>query len=245
MCGAIGLEAASNPSDPLLAGTLGYTMWWGSELGFFVWLGARVGAVARALARRCARAFAALSRSTRGASRRAPAPTSLAAASVACLGATVGVGAAVASTAHRDSHAYEYHPTRVLAAAIERAVPSGTTIDYSFDPLPPGTQPIEPAVRFFLVRHGDRVLARGSYRRLGPITSSTTAHTAGRCCSSTATGDPADDARRACACHRRLGDPDPQRVGAPGTSGAAHSDAQTLVGGQPESSTVSPRSAAA
>ena len=31
----------------------------------------------------------------------------------------------------------------------------------------PGTQPIEPALRFFLVRHGDRVLARGSYKRLG------------------------------------------------------------------------------
>src|SRR6185437_13804095 len=35
---AIGLQAASNPSDRLLAGTLGYTMWWGSELGLWVWL---------------------------------------------------------------------------------------------------------------------------------------------------------------------------------------------------------------
>ena len=76
--------------------------------------------------------------------------------------ATVGAGGAVAATAHRDSHAYEYHPTRVLAAAIERVVPSGTTIDYhTLGTLPLGTQPIEPALRFFLVRHGDRVLARG------------------------------------------------------------------------------------
>src|ERR1039457_7626278 len=38
MCGAIGIEAASNPATTLLAATLGYTMWWGSELGFWVWL---------------------------------------------------------------------------------------------------------------------------------------------------------------------------------------------------------------
>ena len=87
---------------------------------------------------------------------------------MACLGATVGAGGAVAATAHRDSHAYEYHPTRVLAAAIDRVVPSGTTIDYhTASTLPLGTQPIEPALRFFLVRHGDRVLARGSLTRLG------------------------------------------------------------------------------
>ena len=38
LCAAIGIEAASNPSAQLLAETLGYTMWWGSELGFWVWL---------------------------------------------------------------------------------------------------------------------------------------------------------------------------------------------------------------
>ena len=167
MCGAIGLEAASNPSDPLLAGTLGYTMWWGSELGFFVWLvlvWALWLALSTALRPR-------VRRTLEEHSWRLPArmgTISLTAASLACLGATIGVGGAVAATTHRDSHAYEYHPTRVIAAAIERAVPPGTTIDYhTFGTLPPGTQPIEPALRFFLVRHGDRVLATGSYRRLG------------------------------------------------------------------------------
>ncbi|MGH2851043.1 MAG: hypothetical protein ACRDLP_10540, partial [Solirubrobacteraceae bacterium] len=38
MSAAIGIEAAGEPATPLLAGTLGYTMWWGSELGFWVWL---------------------------------------------------------------------------------------------------------------------------------------------------------------------------------------------------------------
>jgi hypothetical protein len=167
MCGAIGLEAASNPTDPLLAGTLGYTMWWGSELGFFVWL-----VLAWAL-------WLALSTVLRPRVRRvleehswrlsARTPTvALAVSCVVGLGGSVGVGAAVATTTHRDSHVYEYGPTRVLVAAIERAVPSATTVDYhTLGTLPPGTQPIEPALRFFLVRHGDRVLALGSYRRLG------------------------------------------------------------------------------
>ena len=167
MCGAIGLEAAANPTDPLLAGTLGYTMWWGSELGFFVWL-----ILAWAL-------WLALSTILRPRVRRAleehswrlPARTpaiALAASCAVCLAGTVGVGAAVATTTHRDSHLYEYGPTRVLAAAIERAVPSATTVDYhTLGTLPPGTQPIEPALRFFLVRHGDRVLATGSFQRLG------------------------------------------------------------------------------
>ena len=142
-------------------------MWWGSELGFFVWL-----VLAWALWLGLWTALRPrVRRAVEGHSWRLPArarTTSLAAASAACLGATVGVGAAVASTTHPDSHIYEYHPTRVLAAAIERAVPSRTTIDYhTLGTLPPGTQPIEPALRFFLVRHGDRVLARGSYQRLG------------------------------------------------------------------------------
>ena len=167
MCGAIGLEAASNPTDPLLAGTLGYTMWWGSELGFFVWL-VLAWALWRALSTMLRPR---LRRTLEEHSWRLPARTptiALAASCVVCLGGTVGVGAAVATTTHRDSHVYEYGPTRVLAAAIERAIPSGTTVDYhTLGTLPPGTQPIEPALRFFLVRHGDRVLAVGSYPRLG------------------------------------------------------------------------------
>ena len=167
MSAAIGVEAASNPSDPLLAGTLGYTMWWGSELGFFVWLVLAwalwlgLSTILRPRVRRL----------LEGHSWRLPARSgaiALTAACVGCLGATAGVGVAVAATAHRDSHLYEYGPTRAVAAAIERAVPSGTTIDYhTLGTLPPGTQPIEPALRFFLVRHGDRVLAAGSFRRLG------------------------------------------------------------------------------
>jgi hypothetical protein len=56
---------------------------------------------------------------------------------------------------------------RAIAAGIERVVPPGQTLNYRFGNLDLGTQPMEPAIRFFLVRHGDRVLAVGSFPRLG------------------------------------------------------------------------------
>jgi hypothetical protein len=88
-------------------------------------------------------------------------------ASLAALAGLVVVGSAVAETAKPDSHVYEYRSIRKIAAAIEQQVPPGQTIDYRFGPLDVGTQPMEPAIRFFMVRHGDRVLAPGSFPRLG------------------------------------------------------------------------------
>jgi hypothetical protein len=169
LCGAIYVEAASNPKTLLLAETLGYTMWWGSELGFWVYLilawGLWLGLVG-------------ISRSTIGAlrprlpalQRSLPARTRLVAivlAALAGLGGVVAVGAAVAKTARPDSHVYEYRSIHQLAAGIQRHVPGGQTIDYRFGPLDLGTQPMEPAIRFLLVRHRDRVLAPGSFPRLG------------------------------------------------------------------------------
>ena len=58
-------------------------------------------------------------------------------------------------------------PTRAVAAGIERLIPAAQTINFRFGHLGLGTQPMEPAIRFFLVRHGDRVLANGSFPRLG------------------------------------------------------------------------------
>ena len=165
MSAAIGLQAASNPATPLLAGTLGYTLWWGSELGMWVWLilawalWLAVSGAARPSLRRLRQRRALPARARVGAA---------AAASVAVLGATVAVGAAVAATGKPDSHHYEYQPTRQLMDGIDRLVPPGKAILFRFGPLDLGTQPIEPAVRFMLVRHGDRVLARGSLPRLGP-----------------------------------------------------------------------------
>jgi hypothetical protein len=166
LCVAIGLQAAANPAAPLLAGTLGYTLWWGSELGFFVYL---------VLAWALWLGLVAVTKPARRGLRRRlpPLPArgrllALTVAALAGLGATAAVGEAVAAAQWRpDSHHLEYRPVRAIAAGIERVVPPGQTLNYRFGNLDLGTQPMEPAIRFFLVRHGDRVLAVGSFPRLG------------------------------------------------------------------------------
>jgi hypothetical protein len=169
LCAAIGIEAASNPSTPLLAETLGYTMWWGSELGFWVWL-ILAWALWLGLLGLARPALRALRRRLCAHGRALPSRMRLVAvmlASLASLGGVVAVGSAVAATAKPDSHVYEYQPIRAVAAGIERLIPPGQAIEYRFGPLDVGTQPMEPAIRFLLVRHGDRVLANGSFPRLG------------------------------------------------------------------------------
>jgi hypothetical protein len=169
LCGAIFLEAASNPKTLLLAETLAYTMWWGSELGFWVWLIIAWG-VWLGLAGLSRPAISALRPHLpvrrRALPPRTP-PVAVVFASLAALAGLVVVGTAVAETAKPDSHVYEYRSVRKIAAAIERQVPPRQAIDYRFGPLDVGTQPMEPAIRFFMVRHGDRVLAPGSFPRLG------------------------------------------------------------------------------
>lgn len=180
MCAGLGLEAASNPSTTLLAETLGYTMWWGSELGLWVWL-VLAWALWLALAALVRLALRALARwmATRGAwPRRGAWPARgawlpwarRAAVGLASLGGLAGVGVAgfaVAATAKPDSHVREYRPIALTAAGIERLIPPGASIDYGFGDLDLATQPIEPAIRFMLVRHGDRPMAEGSFPRLG------------------------------------------------------------------------------
>jgi len=169
LCAGLAADAANTPADPLLSGTLGYTMWWGSEVGLWVWLVlawsvfvvlARVGRftllpvlarLAGSLPVRRPRAL--------GAARRASV--------VAGIVATLAVASAVAGTQRRDSHAREYLPTATIGRALVTAIPAHRTIDYELGSLDLATQPIEPAVRFWLVAHGDRPLADGSLPRLG------------------------------------------------------------------------------
>jgi hypothetical protein len=164
---AIGLEAASNPSSRLLAATLGYTMWWGSELGLWVWLtlawalwlgAGRLLRWARPSPQRRLAAVAPIAASRR---------TAGALSSLASLGVVVAIGLSVTAEARPDSHAYAYGPTREIASAIERAIPPGRTVAFHFADLGRATQPIEPALRFALVRHRDRPIANGSRPRLG------------------------------------------------------------------------------
>ncbi len=169
LCAAIGVEAASNPSTRLLAETLGYTMWWGSELGLWVWLmltwALWLGLIG--MSRPPLRALRRRIRGDRGALPAWVRPAAVVLASLASIGGVAAVGSAVAATAKPDSHVYEYRPIRAVAAGIERLIEPGRSIEYRLGPLDVGTQPMEPAIRFLLVRHGDRVLAEGSYPRLG------------------------------------------------------------------------------
>jgi hypothetical protein len=170
LCAAIGIAAASNPSAPLLAATLGYTMWWGSELGFWVWLivawalwlglGDLSRPALRALRRRLRAHGLTLESWLR--------TVAIMLASLASLGGLVAAGHAVAATVKPDSHVYEYRSIRAAAARIERLIPPGQTIHMYTGGLGVGTQPMEAGIRFLLVRHGDRVLAAGSLPRLGP-----------------------------------------------------------------------------
>jgi hypothetical protein len=169
LCAAIGLEAASNPSARLLAGTLGYTMWWGSELGFWVWL-TLTWALLLGLVGLSRPALRLLRRRLRAHGLTLPSRPRIVAAvlaSLASLAGVVAVGSAVAATAKPDSHGYEYRSVRAAAAQTERLIPPGQTIRIYTGGLGVGTQPMEAPIRFFLVRHGDRVLANGSLPRLG------------------------------------------------------------------------------
>jgi len=183
LCLALGANAANTPTTPLLAGTLGYTMWWGSQLGLWVWLTiawalwcASVWLVRRVwpllwpLLRRAAShpslrmpRLPHLPRLPRGA-----AIVAVLALFIAGLAATASVGQTVASKERHDSHYLLYHPIAELAARVNAVIPSGQTINYGQGPLNIGTQPMEPAMRFRLELHGDRVLSDGALPRLGP-----------------------------------------------------------------------------
>jgi hypothetical protein len=170
MCAGLGADAANTPASPLLAGTLGYTMWWGSQLGLWVWLVVAwsLWCAAAGLVRRGRPIFEArLSRMLPQLGPRARVHLTAAATVVGVLG-TAAVGSAVASTQRPDSHVREYVPTTTIGRALVAAIPAGQSIDYELGPLDLATQPIEPAIRFWLVAHGDRPLADGSLPRLGP-----------------------------------------------------------------------------
>jgi len=169
MCLGLGANAASTPVKPLLAGTLGYTLWWGSQLGFFAYLVIIWSAwLALAWLARFAwpRLLGLIGRETM----QVPRLALLAAAGAIVLAGVAGtadVGRAVANEERPDSHAHLYAPTTTLGRALTAALPPQVSIDYLQGPLDVATQPIEPPMRFWLVKHGDRPLANGSLARLG------------------------------------------------------------------------------
>jgi len=158
---ALGAVAAATPAVPVLAATLGYTLWWASVAGMWTWLVAAwagwlvVAAAVRAVAARVGR------RAPGRAARLAPAV-----ASAAGLAAVAIAGASAAAHEAPDQHVALYRPIAAIATRLDAAIPPGRDVRLD-GRLDVATQPFKAAVRFALARHGDRVLSRGAARRNG------------------------------------------------------------------------------
>jgi hypothetical protein len=148
LCAALAAVAASTPAIRVLAETLGYTMWWGSPAGMFVWV-----MLAWVAATMLARLVA-------------PARRLQAVASAACILAVAGGATAVAAAEGPDYHLPEYRPLDAVYAALGRSIPRGRTVKL-IGLLGNRTFRFKMAARFALVRRGIRPLSPGKDVRLG------------------------------------------------------------------------------
>jgi hypothetical protein len=160
LCGALADVAASTPTPRVMSATLGYTMWWGSQVGMWAWL-------TLAWSAWLALAWAA-EKVPAGPLRvpRAAAVGATAAAALIGVATTLLVARASAATESPDEHVALYRPIAALAARLDRTIPPGENVllEGRLDVSP---MPVKAALRYFLVRHGDRVLGPDSYLRLG------------------------------------------------------------------------------
>jgi hypothetical protein len=162
MAVALALEASHTPVPRVLSATLGYTMWWGSQLGMWVWL--IVGWCAWLVVAPAALALAGrLPRPALGARGR------LAIALASSLAAIAGLAAAaaVASDGEQpDEHVALYRPIAAMGGRLTSTFAAGQTVrlEGGLDVSP---MPIKPALRYLLVRHGVRVVSPGASLRLG------------------------------------------------------------------------------
>lgn len=170
LCPSLAAVAASTPVPRVLSATLGYTMWWGSQAGMTVWLALAWGLWLGGL-----RVLGRLTRAAPSPPRRASPRTGFAARAgpvaslapaLAVLGAVVVVGDTVAASGRPDEHAGTYGAIRAIDARLRGLVPTRGNVLLE-GTLDGATMPVKPAVRYFLVARGLRVLARGSFLRLG------------------------------------------------------------------------------
>lgn len=175
LCAALAAVAAATPTPPKLALTLAYTMWMGSQVGMWVWLmlawSAWLGL--RWALRASARARLARLGESRplDRARRLQVPgfayvLAPILAGIAGVGATAAVAGAVAATEKPDEHLAVYGATASLARSLDRAIPSGRTVNLVAN-LGYSTMVIKPGLRYLLARHGVRALGQGSRVRIG------------------------------------------------------------------------------
>ena len=169
LCPALAAVAASTPTPRVLSATLGYTLWWGSPAGMMVWLALAwslwlsLAWALRHLRRFLARGAIGHPRNWRGP--RVGAVASIALATLA-VAATAAVGATVAEQGEPDEHVGAYAAVREIDSRLRGLVaPRGSVLlEGKLDGV---TMPVKPAIRYFLVARGVRVLAPGSSLRLG------------------------------------------------------------------------------
>jgi hypothetical protein len=148
LCAGLAAVAASTPSMRVLAETLGYTMWWGSPAGMFVWVMVGWGTLATL-------ADVGLLRW------RAPELASLAGAAV-----LAGVATVVGVSERPDYHRPEYRPLSAVYSGLQQGIPTRRTV-LLIGSLGNETFRFKMAARFALVRRGIRPLSPGKDVRLG------------------------------------------------------------------------------
>jgi hypothetical protein len=153
LCAGLFAVAEATPTKRVLAETLGYTMWWGSPAGMFVWLMVAWGVVALAAELASAR--------VRG---HIHVPALAAAAGGAAIVAVLAAGVAVG--ARPDYHLPEYGPLARMYAGLNRGVPAGRTVRL-LGFLGNRTFRFKQAARFAMLRRGIRPLSPGIDVRLG------------------------------------------------------------------------------
>jgi hypothetical protein len=165
LCAALAWLVAATPVKDV--NTLGYTLWWGSVVGMWVWLlllwslAELVRGWALPVARRSSAARIARSRAPFG----WPPYLGPALALATGLGVVIAAGATAAASESADAHKAEFRALRAITASIERDVPRRATVLLTQHGS--ATVPLEPTIKYALRRRGVRVLGYGAGLRLG------------------------------------------------------------------------------
>lgn len=146
---------------------LGYTLWWGSIAGMFVWLALGFSLVA--LVREALRARRrAIPQTLNATSHRIGLGQRVALACMAGAIAVLTVGVLVAAAQPRDAHRAEYGPIASIEHQLNAAhIPKAGAV-WLQSSLSGVASPLSQAVKFLLRREGLRVLQYGATARLGP-----------------------------------------------------------------------------
>jgi hypothetical protein len=159
LCGSLAGLASATPVRGVHS--LGYTLWWGSLVGMWVWLlllwSSAVLARGWATGRRRRWSSGHSASLTRAAGRWW---------SLGAMGALTACALAVAATERTDAHQPEFRPLRTITTRLDRAVERGRTVlltQRGFAALP-----LEPLVNYSLRRRGVHVVGYEGRMRLGP-----------------------------------------------------------------------------